>query len=135
MRYFRVRAKCGHVGRLCCIWIDFAVVAESKKEAAQKVKQYKRVKKNHKDVISQVEEINFESYMQLRARNDSDAYLHCKNVQQQKNIDNLVSRIEKDEWNIARICGEKRKRVDCTKRRKLFAICEKEAEKRIAGDY
>ena len=31
-KYFSVRTKCGHVGRLNCVWIDFAIYAESAKE-------------------------------------------------------------------------------------------------------
>lgn len=45
MKYFIVTTKCGHVGKWSCIWIDFAVPAESASEAAQKAKTYKRVKR------------------------------------------------------------------------------------------
>ena len=31
MKYFIVTTKCGHVGKWSCIWIDFAVPAESAK--------------------------------------------------------------------------------------------------------
>ena len=33
MKYFIVTTKCGHVGKWSCIWIDFAVPAESASEA------------------------------------------------------------------------------------------------------
>ena len=34
-KYFSVTTKCGHVGRLNCVWIDFAIYAESAKEFYQ----------------------------------------------------------------------------------------------------
>ena len=52
-RYFKVVAKCGHVGRYNCIWINFAIVAESKQQAADKVREEGRVKRNHKDFIKE----------------------------------------------------------------------------------
>ena len=50
-RYFKVEAKCGHVGHGKCIWITFATAAEDGKEAAKKVRDFKRVKHDHKDAI------------------------------------------------------------------------------------
>ena len=35
-KYYSVKTKCGHVGKLKCVWIDFAIVAENGKEAAKK---------------------------------------------------------------------------------------------------
>lgn len=35
-RYFEVETKCGHVGRINCVWIKFAVIASDAKEAAKK---------------------------------------------------------------------------------------------------
>ena len=35
-RYFKVEAKCGHVGQGKCIWITFATTGENGKEAARK---------------------------------------------------------------------------------------------------
>ena len=43
-RYFKVEAKCGHVGHGKCIWITFATAADNGKEAARKVRDFKRVK-------------------------------------------------------------------------------------------
>ena len=59
-RYFKVVTKCGHVGRYNCIWINFAIVAESKQQAADKVREEGRVKRNHKDFIKEIQEISFE---------------------------------------------------------------------------
>ena len=95
--YFEVKAKCGHVGKDRCIWITFAVVADSKKAAAEKVRQFPRVKHHHKDTIGYVKEISFEEFIVLRAENDADPYLHCKNIQEQREIADLDERISVDD--------------------------------------
>lgn len=102
MKYFIVTTKCGHVGKWNCIWIDFAVAAESAAEAAQKAKTYKRVKRHHKDVIARVVEITSDEYMKRRSDNDNDPYLHCKNIQQQQLIEDINQRLRPDTWNIER---------------------------------
>ena len=56
-KYYMVIAKCGHVGRKNYIPVKFAVVAESGKEAAKKVRQFPRVKHDHKDAISIVKDV------------------------------------------------------------------------------
>lgn len=109
MKYFIVTAKCGHVGRFHCIWIDFAVAADSAKEAAKKARGFKRVKHNHKDVIRLVREVTFEEFIQQRTINDDDPYLHCKNIQQQRLIENLDVRVCEDVWNMARRNNKKQK--------------------------
>ncbi|MCQ2386140.1 MAG: hypothetical protein MJ078_05660 [Clostridia bacterium] len=96
MKYFEVIAKCGHVGKNKCIFITFACAAEDGKEAAAKVRLYKRVKHNHKDAIRDVQEITFEEYMKLRSENDADPYLHCKNPQEQRKIPDFDSRVVPD---------------------------------------
>ncbi len=102
MKYFIVTTKCGHVGKWNCIWIDFAVAAENAAEAAQKAKTYKRVKRHHKDVIALVVEITSDEYMKRRSDNDNDPYLHCKNIQQQRLIEDINQRMQPDTWNIER---------------------------------
>lgn len=101
-RYFEVEAKCGHVGRTNCIRIRFAVYAESGKEAAWIARQKRRVKRNHPDAIGYVKEIDFESFMVLKAENDADPYLHCKSKREQNQIEGFSARIEPDEFNIAK---------------------------------
>ena len=96
MKYYEVTAKCGHVGKNNCIFITFACVAESGKEAAAKVRLYKRVKHHHKDAIRNVNEITFEDFIKLKAENDADPYLHCKNPQEQRKIPDFDSRIIPD---------------------------------------
>ena len=69
-RYFKVEAKCGHVGHGKCIWITFATTADNGKEAARKVRDFKRVKHDHKDAIRSTTEIDFEEFIAIKAAND-----------------------------------------------------------------
>lgn len=131
MKYFIVTAKCGHVGKWHCIWIDFAVTASSAWEAAYKVKMFKRVKRHHKNAIMNVREVDFEEFMSQKSDNSTDSYLHCKNIQQQRLIENINERIQPDIWNIER-CFKKQ----CGKRSKEYLvkknkIAEREWLKRI----
>lgn len=96
MKYFEVEAKCGHVGKNKCTLIRFATVAENGKEAAAKVRQFRRVKHDHKDAIRNVVEISFEEFVKLRSENDADPYLHCKNPQEQRKITGFEARIIPD---------------------------------------
>ena len=102
MKYFSVTAKCFHVGKCNCIWIDYPVAAESAAEAAQKAKTFKRVKRHHKDVIARVVEVTFEEFMSQISKNSVDPYLHCKNIQQQHLIEDINQRMQPDMWNIER---------------------------------
>ena len=96
MKYFEVIAKCGHVEKNYCVFVNFACVAENGKEAAAKVREYPRVKHDRKDAIRCVKEITFEEFVTLRAENDADPYLHCKNRQEQRNIPGFEERIKPD---------------------------------------
>lgn len=95
-KYFEVNAKCGHVGQGKCIYISFAVPAQNKKEAAAKVRNFPRVKHNHKDAIRYVKEICFEAYIVLADENGADPYLNCKNIQEQRKSNAVDGRIEVD---------------------------------------
>ena len=101
-KYFSVKTKCGHVGKYHCVWINFAIYAETAKEAASKVREFGRVKRHHKDFINSIEKLDFDAFMRLKAQNDADPYLHCKSVQEQRAIEGFEERIELDEYNIAR---------------------------------
>ena len=101
-KYFSVTTKCGHVGRLNCVWIDFAIYAESAKKAAEIARKKARAKHHHKNTIKEVVEITMDEFYKLRALNDADAYLHAKNHREQLQIEGFEERIELDEYNIAR---------------------------------
>lgn len=100
IRYYAVTTKCGHVGRNKYIKITFAVIAESKKEAAKKAKYIPRVKHDHKDAILNIKEITYNEFLELLNENDNNEYLHCKNIQEQRNIfSSIESKIYDDDHN------------------------------------
>ncbi len=133
-RYFAVETKCGHVGKNMCIYIWFAVKADSGKAAAAKARDYKRVKHHHKDAIREVREISFEEYIQLRLDNTNDPYLQCKNIQQQRGLDNLEERIEEDKYILSK-SNKKISNRDTAYLLKKNAIQTKDAIKRMREDY
>lgn len=92
-QYYKVTAKCGHVGRGHYIEISFAVRAESGKQAAALARKFPRVKHDHPDAIRDVQLISRAEYLALLSENDADPYLHCSNVQQQRQIQGLEYRL------------------------------------------
>lgn len=92
-RYFKVNAKCGHVGKGNYINIDFAVVASSAKEAAAKTRLFGRVKHHYKDAINSVEEVGVEEFYALAEKLSNDPYISCDNIQEQRRIENFYERI------------------------------------------
>ena len=134
-RYYSVKAKCGHVGRYNCIWIDFAVVAKSKKEAISKIRKEGRVKRNHNDFIKAVNEITFEEFIALKAQNDTDAYLHCKNIQEQRQIQEFGLRVVADQHNLNKLKTKNNKRNSVEYRRKKARLREESLINNIFNFY
>ena len=102
MGFFEVTAKCGHVGKGYFIPIRFAVFAKDRSHAAEVTRAKARVKHDRPDAIMDVKKITREEYEELKEQNENDPYLNCKNVQQQRFIEGLESRIEIDEYQIRR---------------------------------
>ncbi len=73
--YYKVVAKCGHVGRGRYIPIPFYVKANSASEAANYVKGFPRVKAMRDNIIS-VDEITSEEYKAGREENRNNPYFH-----------------------------------------------------------
>ena len=122
-KYFKVEAKCGHVGRGKCILITFATMAENGKEAAAKVRNIPRVKHGHKDAIRSVKKIEFEEFVEIEARNSIDPYLHCKNIQEQRKIPDFEARVIDDECEI-----RMKKKEDKNFHRRLLELAINDAE-------
>ncbi|MCL1944647.1 MAG: hypothetical protein FWF56_02415 [Firmicutes bacterium] len=83
LKYYRILAKCGHVGRNYYYEGEFFVSASNPSIAAQIVKSFPRVKRNHKDVILNIQIITQEECklgQQAQARNP---YFNCVSQQQQ----------------------------------------------------
>lgn len=124
IKYYSVKAKCGHVGRSNYILIDFPIIANSKKEAAQKVKELPRVKRNRKDVILGVDEIDKETYIEMKCIN-KDLYLTCHSIQEQRMYcPNIYERVFKEERGMKK---EAKKEIDY--KLKKQKILNKEYEK------
>lgn len=77
-KYYKVVAKCGHVGKNKYVPVAFAVYAESGSAASQLVRTFPRVKKQLSDAIISCEEIDRKTYKQLRKENRNNPYLKCK---------------------------------------------------------
>ena len=85
--YYKVKCKCGHVGRDCYIPIDFPVIANNAKEAAQIARFSPRCKHHHKDCILDVIKITYDEFVAINKSNNDDPYLMCKSIQEQREID------------------------------------------------
>ena len=133
-KYFSVETKCGHVGKLNCVWIKFAIFAESAKEAAAIARQIARVKHHHKNTIKEVVEITADEFCKLKAINDADPYLHAKNHREQLQIEGFEERIELDEYNIARRYQKTSKKDSLEFRVKRAKVKEK-SQKRALREY
>lgn len=84
MNFFKVRAKCGHVGRNHYILKWFYVRTIDGKDAAKIVRNTPRVKHHHKDAIREVIEIQFEEFSRgIRAMNE-DMYFKVHNSTDQR---------------------------------------------------
>lgn len=84
MNYWKVKAKCGHVGKTKYITKFFYVKAETKKEAAEKVRWFPRVKHHHKDAIKEVKCISQDEFVAGLKEFSKDPYFKAKNKQEQK---------------------------------------------------
>ncbi len=83
-KYFKVQAKCGHVGRNHYILKWFYVKALTGEEAAKVVRDKPRVKHDQKDAIREVIEISFDEYLAGTKANSEDMYFKCSNKQEQE---------------------------------------------------
>ena len=90
-KYFEVMAKCGHVGKEYYYLGAFYECAESKKQAAEIVRNRPRVKHHHKDAIMSVTEITREEFEAGIERKRTEAYYACTNVQEQRSAWDSIS--------------------------------------------
>ena len=128
-KYYTVIAKCGHVGRKNYIPIKFAVVAESGKEAAKKVRQFPRVKHNHKDAILDVRCITLEEFLEIKEINDNDPYLKCHSRKQQNLIVNLTERMVTDLHNVKKAFDKQARKDRVAYKLRKFKILEESSKK------
>ena len=84
MKYYKVNAKCGHVGRGHFTNKDFYVKATDGKDAAYRVRFSPRVKHDWKYAINSVELITKEEFVLGRELQVNDLYFSVTNSSEQK---------------------------------------------------
>ena len=84
MRYFKVTAKCGHVGKNNYYKGTLFLKANNGKEAARLALDCPRVKHDQKDAILSVTEVDSIVFEAGRELNHSIHYYTCGNIQEQR---------------------------------------------------
>lgn len=99
MRYFKVTAKCGHVGKNNFYKGNIFLKAENAKEAASIARNCPRVKHDQKYAIINVDEICFEDFEEGRSNNHKIHYFTCESVQEQRMyISEIENNIFVEDW-------------------------------------
>ena len=93
MNYYKVLAKCGHVGKNYYILKNFFIEAEDGEDAARIIRYKPRVKHNHKDAIKNVTPITSYEYEKGIEEYLDDAYFHVDNKKDQW----LLKAVKEDE--------------------------------------
>ena len=130
MRYYKVVAKCGHVGRHHYIAKDFYIMANDGKEAAYKVRYLPRVKHDRKDAILSVEVITKTEYLAGKALQAKDMYFSVHNSTEQRRCGAVDYSLVLPETN-----GTKRqKSKNPIYYQKLARIIRKDIQQRLTGE-
>ncbi len=130
MRYFKVTAKCGHVGRHHYIVKDFYIEANSGKEAAFKVRYLPRVKHDRKDAILSVEVITKAEYLIEKEAQAEDLYFLVHSSTEQRRCgavdnDTILSEIE---------VPKRQRSKNSIYYNKLARIIRRDTQRRLAGE-
>ena len=83
MKYYKVKAKCGHVRKSRYIIKEFYVSAENGRQAAEIVRGMSRVKHHDKEAIISVEEITHEELLIGIKRHYEDPFFRVHSKQEQ----------------------------------------------------
>lgn len=78
MKYYKVTAKCGHVGKGMFCLKHFYVKSKSKNEARKLVRTKPRVKKGLRNCIVDVHRISHDEYVAGRKEWHEDPYFRCR---------------------------------------------------------
>ena len=90
LKKYIVTAKCGHVGRMHYIPIDFPIEATSKKEASRIARQIGRVKHDHGDAILNCRAVSDEEYNKQIEINKKDIYLSLRSKHAQNEVEDMI---------------------------------------------
>lgn len=127
--YYEVIAKCGHVGKKHYVPVKFAVIAEDGKEAAKMVRDFPRVKHDHKDAILNVNKIDYERFQEIVEMNRNDPYLKCHSRKEQKLIVNVAERMVADLHNVKQAFDKQARKDRVAYKLRKFKILEESSRK------
>ena len=116
-KYFKVLAKCGHVGKGFYYEGAFYVKSDDAKKAAAYVRTLPRVKHDHKDAIISVEELSKKEFEAGIENRHNQAYFQCINSSEQHNhMEDIAPYLRKEEKKTFNSRGEtSNKKVYCGK--------------------
>ncbi len=98
MKYYEIKAKCGHVGKNNYYVGTLYLYGENGREAAAYARHHPRVKHDHKDAIICVKEISYEAYLQGKADVKKSVYWTSHCIQQQRmNCPDLLGQVLQEE--------------------------------------
>ena len=101
--YFKVVAKCGHVGKGYYFEGKFYVMAQTATRAAEKTRKFPRVKHDYKDAIISVEPISYQEYLEGQNYEYNRPYYNCLSKQEQlMNWDDISRDIHYEDDNDGR---------------------------------
>lgn len=130
MRYFKVTAKCGHVGRHNYIVKDFYIEANSGKEVAFKVRYLPRVKHDRKDAILSVEVITKAECLIGKETQAEDPYFQVHSSTEQKRCGAVDYEAILPETEIPKYPKNK----NSIYYNKLARIIRKDTQRRLVGE-
>lgn len=125
--YFRVQAKCGHVGRNNYIEKTFYVKASTGKEAAQIVRYLPRVKHDRKDAIISVKRITKNEFNEGVKISRQDNYFKVTNSSDQR----LLSAVDSSDIRLEVRHPKFRRTRDVGYKLRKIKILEKQYDKML----
>jgi len=112
MKYYAVTAKFGHVGKSRYFEWTICVEAENKDRASDIVLEMKRLKRDHKDVILNNEEITYTQFLDGKRKTLEQPYFRCLKSIEQKEFWSQIEPFVKMETKSQLVYRAKNKRYD-----------------------
>ena len=98
MKYYEIKAKCGHVGKNNYYVGTLYLYGENGRVDAAYARRHPRVKHDHKDAILCVKEISHDEYLKGKAETRKSVYWTSTCIQQQRmNCPELANQIIQEE--------------------------------------
>lgn len=138
MNYYKVLAKCGHVGgRRFYIPIEFFITADSAKQAALITRNIPRVKHDQKDAILWVESISYDEYLEGSEKYSNDPYITSLNpFEQSFHHNEIMERVlEEAEVYLPWVNKYKDKDIDAEERPNHKKAAKFGHNKKMQGKY